>query len=168
MYIDGNSSPPGRLIDGSGSLGSSGFGALKDLLADVLQRVPQAAVLMAGDEIHPVSLLAAGTEVAQKVSALTWPDSVTTIPAALGRSMALGAHTVVVLTDGEPNRARALREASELVREKARLVFVTEAKHDVSAYASSPTHDNVLVLSPFEYKESAADLLVTMLCSQLE
>lgn len=156
------------VLDGSGSLGSAGFAALQELLVDVAKRVPKAAVFLAGDEVTPVSMLAAGTEAAEKAGAATWPDSVTTLPAALGRVMALGADTVVVLTDGEPNSARALREASLKVRQKSRLLFVTEANHDVSEYASSPTHDNVLVLSPFEYKASAADLLVTMLCSQLE
>lgn len=156
------------VLDGSGSVGSAGFTALKDLLVDVAKRVPRAAVILAGTEVHPVSMLAAGTEAAEKAAAVTFPDSLTTVPAALGRVTALGAETVVVLTDGEPNSARALREASEAVRKKSRLLFVTEEKHDVSAYASSPTHDNVLVLSPFEYRESAADLLVTMLCAQLE
>lgn len=155
------------VLDGSGSLGSAGFTALKDLLVDVAKRVPRAAVILAGSEVHPVSMLAAGTEAAEKAAAVTFPDSLTTVPAALGRVTALGADTVVVLTDGEPNSARALREASEAVRRKARLLFVTEEKHDVSEYASSPTHDNVLVLSPFAYRESAADLLVTMLCAQL-
>jgi hypothetical protein len=156
------------VLDGSGSLGSAGFDALKELAAEVAKRVPQAGVILAGAEVQTASELVAGTEAAGKVAALTWPESVTTIPAALGRATAMGAHTVVVLTDGEPNSKRALAAAAAAVREKARLVFVTEAKHDVAEYASSPTHDNVMVLSPFEYKASAADLLVTMLCAQLE
>ena len=60
----------------------------------------------------------------------------------------MGAHTVVVLTDGEPNSKRALAAAAAAVREKARLVFVTEAKHDVAARANAAgirerTHQDV-------------------------
>lgn len=156
------------ILDGSGSLGEAGFAGLKELMVDVLKRVPKAAVMLAGETPTTVSPMAAGTDAAAKVEAVAWPASLTTIPSALGAVASVGARTVVVFTDGEPNSARALRMAAHAVREQVRLVFVTSSMHDVSAYASAPVHDNILLLEPFEYSAGSADLLVTMLCAQLQ
>jgi hypothetical protein len=156
------------ILDGSGSVTDTGFAALKELLASVIARVPQAAVLLAGDEIAPVAMFGAGSAAVAGVEGAAFPGSITTIPEALGHATGMGAQTVVVLTDGEPNSAHVMRAASNQVRETARLVFVTSGAHQVSEYASTPTRDNVLVLEPFSFREEAADLLITMLCSKLE
>jgi len=156
------------ILDGSGSVKDSGFAALKELLASVVARVPQAAVFLAGDEITPVAMFGAGSAAVAGVQGASFPGSITTIPEALGHATGMGAQIVVVLTDGEPNSAHVMRDASNQIRETARLVFVTSGAHPVSEYASTPTRDNVLVLDPFSYREEAADLLITMLCSQVE
>jgi hypothetical protein len=156
------------ILDGSGSVKDSGFAALKELLANVVARVPQAAVLLAGDEIAPVAMFGPGSDAVAGVEGASFPGSITTIPEALGHATSMGAQIVVVLTDGEPNSAHMMRDASNQVRETARLVFVSSGAHSVSMYASTPTRDNVLVLEPFSYREEAADLLITMLCSKLE
>merc|ERR1719487_2154939 len=156
------------ILDGSGSVKDSGFAALKELLANVIARVPEAAVLLAGDEIAPVAMFGPGSDAVSGVEGASFPGSITTIPEALCHATGMGAQIVVVLTDGEPNSAHVMRDASNQIRETARLVFVTSGAHPVSEYASTPTRDNVLVLDPFSYREEAADLLITMLCSQVE
>jgi hypothetical protein len=156
------------VLDGSGSVKDTGFAALKELLASVVARVPEAAVLLAGDEITPVAMFGPGSDAVSAVEGASFPGSITTIPEALGHASSMGAQVVVVLTDGEPNSAHMMRDASYQVRETARLVFVTSGTHSVSEYASSPTRDNVMVLDPFSYRDEAADLLITMLCSKLE
>jgi hypothetical protein len=156
------------ILDGSGSVKDTGFAALKELLANVVARVPQAAVLLAGDEITPVAMFGAGSAAVSGVEGASFPGSITTIPEALGHATGMGAQIVVVFTDGEPNSAHVMRDASYQLRETARLVFVTSGAHSVSEYASTPTRDNVMVLEPFSYREEAADLLITMLCSKLE
>jgi hypothetical protein len=156
------------ILDGSGSVEDSGFAALKELLASVIARVPEAAVLLAGDEITPVAMFGAGSAAVAGVEGASFPGSITTIPEALGHATSMGAQIVVVLTDGEPNSAHVMRDASNQVRSTARLVYVTSGAHSVAEYASAPTRDNVLVLEPFSFREEAADLLITMLCSKLE
>jgi hypothetical protein len=163
----GDSSKVLFILDGSGSLHQEGFDALKELLVKTAARMEDAgriaspAVLLAGDEIDTVSTIGA-------VNALKWPESITTLPAALGHATSLGASVVVVLTDGEPNSVHAMMEASHHVRDVMRLVFVTSKAHKVADFASVPTHDNVLELDPFEYRDTAVDVLVSMLCPQLE
>lgn len=156
------------ILDGSGSVKDAGFAALKELLADVVARVPQAAVLLAGEEIAPVAMFGPGSDAVSAVEGASFPGSITTIPEALGHATGMGAAIVVVLTDGEPNSAHVMRDASYQLRETARLVFVTSSAHSVSEYASSPTRDNVMALDPFTYRAEAADLLITMLCTKLE
>merc|ERR1719487_1349372 len=156
------------ILDGSGSVKDSGFAALKELLANVIARVPEAAVLLAGEEITPLAAFGPGSDAVSAVEGASFPGSITTIPEALGHATGMGAQIVVVLTDGEPNSAHVMRDASNQLRETSRLVFVTSGAHSVSEYASSPTRDNVMVLEPFSYRDEAADLLITMLCSKLE
>merc|ERR1719316_1508034 len=111
------------------------------------------------------------------IEGLTWPRSTTFTSGALANAaneLANGradAQSIVfVITDGRPLRRANTRAQSELLRRKARLVWIPVTKFapidDVKTWSSKPPRDNVIEVDDFETLEqqSTVNDLVASTC----
>lgn len=124
------------------------------------------------------------SDVVDGVDKMVWPAGATFTSLALAETESLltesrqGANAVViVVTDGKPMSPRKTRQASTMLKEKARLIWVPvgdglteESINDMRSWASPPASDNVLPIATFSVMDSIPKIneLTSMFCTQLE
>lgn len=175
------------LLDGSGSLGQSGWDATVKAAA-ILARAfggssgnVKLAVLLFSRKSEWVQHFDSDCEgAATKIEGLTWPRSLTYTSHALnaakselslGRSDATS--VVIVITDGRPMSNRNTRIASEQLRESARLMWVPVTRWAPTAimreWASHPVQENFLALDSFEEltNPEKLDIIISDVCPEV-
>lgn len=176
------------LLDGSGSLQSSGWTASKKMaaaLAYFLQLNPDAGVKVAlylfssASASRWITHLTTGTTKAD-VDAMTWPMGGTythTALAAAGEELLYGRDdansVVVVITDGHPFSERMTLEAATELQKKARVIWVPvgpSAPLDmVRKLASEPVDDHVIPVPIWDdfMTEATVNKIISSSCPQV-
>lgn len=162
------------LIDGSGSIGQSGWDASKAAAKKLITAFKGTAK---SDNRIAVMLYSWDTEVVQhftddfdgtstKIDSMDWPASVTFTGRALNTArneLSLGRadaqSIVIVITDGRPMSTRYTSEASANLRQYARLMWVPVTRWaplaDIKNWASYPKNDNILPITDFTQLEES-------------
>lgn len=175
------------LIDGSGSLGRTGWeasvkaGAMLARAFGGSRHQVNLAVLLFSRVSEWVQHFDNDCEAAAtKIENLNWPASLTYTSHALnaakselslGRSDAQS--VVVVITDGRPMSVRNTRIASEQLRESARLMWVPVTRwapiDQMREWASEPKQENFLSLTSFADLENPdkLDLIISDVCPEV-
>jgi hypothetical protein len=176
------------VIDGSGSLGQSGWdasvkaGAMLARAFGAGQAEVQIAVLLYSYSSEWVQHFSLDCEAAaQKIENMPWPRSLTFTANALNTAaaeLALGredAQSIVILiTDGRPMSMRKTEEAAKSLREQARLMIVPVTAYApldaAEEWASRPKADNFLPLTDFSDLEDPAkiDLIIADACQHVD
>jgi hypothetical protein len=176
------------VIDGSGSLGQTGWDASVKagaMLARAFgggQGDVRIAVLLYSYWTEWVQHFSANTEeTAVAIENMNWPRSLTFTADALNTArseLSLGredAQSVVILiTDGMPMSMRKTKEAAENLRKDARLMVVPVTRWapiaEAREWASLPKEDNFLALTEFSDLEdpSKIDQIIADVCPQVD
>lgn len=165
------------IIDGSGSLGDSGWEASKKAAAMLARAFGGAAD---PDVMIAVLLYSYNVEIAQHfttdiekaataIEGLTFPRSLTFTTKALNAAtseLSLGradAESVgILITDGKPMSVPKTRKAARLFRKQARLIVMPVTKwapvEEMKRWASKPTKDNFMPLKTWEALEDPENL----------
>jgi len=156
------------VIDGSGSLGQSGWDASVEAGAALARAFGagdrsdiRLAVLLFSYYSQWVKHFTANTEeCATAIEGLTWPRSLTYTANALntaGAELSLGRDdaptTVILVTDGRPMSMRKTREAALQLRMNARLMVIPVTRWapiaEARSWASDPKEDNFMAFDSF-------------------
>lgn len=176
------------VIDGSGSLGQSGWDASVEagaMLArgfDGSRHEVNLAVMLFSWNVEWVQHFSNDCQgAATKIEGLTWPRSLTFTSRALNAAkseLSLGrqdAETVViVITDGRPMSVRNTEIASRQLRQSARLMYVPVTRwapvSQMRQWASHPTQENFLALDSFSEltNPDKLDLIITDVCPEVQ
>jgi uncharacterized protein YegL len=177
------------LIDGSGSLGQTGWDAsikAAAMLARAFQskepELVKLAVILFSLKTEVVTHFTTNMEgAAASIEGLKWARSITRTANALDAArseLSLGRadaeSVVVVITDGKPMSFKKTRQAAKALRKQARLMWVPVTKYapidKMRRWASKPMRDNFLAVASFKELEEPAtlDLIVADVCKKVE
>jgi len=175
------------VIDGSGSLGSSGWAASVKAGAMLARgfggskKLVNLAVLLFSWKSQWVQHFNSDTEAAaKKIEGLKWPRSATFTANALNAAkseLSLGRadaqSVVIVITDGRPMSTRQTGIAAHNLRQDARLMWVPVTRWapiaQMKMWASHPVEENFLSLSSFAdlTNPDKLDLIISDVCPEL-
>jgi len=176
------------VIDGSGSLGQTGWDAsikAGAMLARAFgrgQEEVRIAVLLFSYHSEWVQHFSTDFEAAAaKIENLNWPRSITYTANALNTAaseLSLGRDDaqslVILITDGRPMSMRRTRQAARHLRDQARLMVIPVTRWAPVAaarrWASHPKEDNFLPLDSFEDLENPdkIDLIIADACQHVD
>jgi uncharacterized protein YegL len=176
------------LIDGSGSIGSTGWEKSKHaakMLMDAFKGDSKSdnevAVLLYSKYTTTVTHFTKDFDAAKTaIDGMSWPRSYTKTGRALdtaGDELALGrpeSKTVVIcITDGRPMSTRYTKRAAKNLRKKARLLWVPVTRwaplNDIKKWASEPNSENIVEAQSWDVLESPEllDEVVADLCEHV-
>jgi uncharacterized protein YegL len=177
------------LMDGSGSLGSDGFDAIKAFVASLFKRMsfgPKnskggAVVFSSEDEITMTSPMTEdGTALIAAVEGATWPYGSTDTTGALAMADQMlhsDARTevprddtfVLLITDGPPNNMKNAIMAAKPLHERGRVV-VLAVGHGVDPYVMSEIAtdwSDVIPIMDASHLQSYVDVVMGHICREL-
>jgi hypothetical protein len=176
------------VIDGSGSLGQTGWDASKAggaLLARAFngaKKGVQLAVLLFSYKSEWVTHFTSDIEsAAVAIEGMQWPRSITKTANALNTArseLSMGREwaksIVIVITDGKPMSLRQTRSAAEVLRRQARLMWVPVTRYapldTMKKWASYPVEENFLSLSDFSglTDPENVNLIIADICQSVD